>query len=118
MMGLRSQDVQVQEKFRMEIEERINDPYPPVSVAAAAISFMNWKNEKSQAILVEACRSVNMDMALLSINLLMYMKNKQPFVDTIREVYNMPDRNYNVKAACMDFLGSLNLVPNNYDYRN
>jgi hypothetical protein len=37
-------------------------------------------------------------------------------VETIRKVHDMDDHDYNVKAACMDFLGSLGLVPNIPDY--
>jgi hypothetical protein len=42
---------------------------------------------------------------------------KEPFVETVRKVHKMNGRDYNVKAACMDFLGSIGLVPNNPDYR-
>lgn len=117
IMGLRSQPAEVLDKFRKEIEEAVNDVYPPVKTAASAIMFDLWKNEKAKDFLIESCKSENLDVSLLAINLLMYMDNKQPFVETIKEVHKMPDRNYNVKAACMDFLGSLNLVPNNFDNR-
>jgi hypothetical protein len=60
----------------------------------------------------------------LSINYLMYVAEKKPFIETIRSVWKTEgrfadeskSRNYKVKAACMDFLGSLWLVPNNPDY--
>jgi hypothetical protein len=42
---------------------------------------------------------------------------RKPFVETVWKVREMDDRNYNVRAACMDVLGSLGLVPNNPDYR-
>jgi len=118
IMGLRSQPKAVLEKYKREIATGMNDAYPPVMVAAAAIAFQQWNNEEAAEQLMEACKSPNLDISLLAINFLMYLESKQPFIDTIWEVYKMPDRNYNVKAACMDFLGSLNLVPNNYDYRN
>jgi ribosomal protein S8 len=53
----------------------------------------------------------------MAINYLLYTKNKEPFIETIRAVHKMNDKDYNVKAACMDFLGSLGLVPNNPEYR-
>jgi hypothetical protein len=53
----------------------------------------------------------------MAINYLLYLENRQPFAETIREVHQMKDRDYNVRAACMDFLGSLGLVPNTPDYR-
>ena len=57
-----------------------------------------------------------MDLALMAINYLLYIDNKSPFIETIKRVHEMKDRNYNVKAACMDFLGSLGLVPNNPEF--
>jgi hypothetical protein len=53
----------------------------------------------------------------MAINYVVYVKDQKPFVETIKAVHEMPGRNYNVKAACMDFSGSLGLVPNNYEYR-
>jgi len=117
MMGLRSQPEEVLNNFKNEINKAMDDAYPPVKTIAAAISFDRWKNEKAKYTLIETCKSENLDISLLSINLLMYIDNKKPFVETIKKVHKMPDRNYNVKAACMDFLGSLNLVPNNFEYR-
>ncbi|WP_340114623.1 sulfatase [Maribellus mangrovi] len=118
IMGLRSQPPGFLEDYKPQIEQSISDEYPPVSLAAAAIAFQNWGSRNAEQALMEACKSSNPDISLLAINFLMYTDNKQPFIETIREVYEMPDRNYNVKAACMDFLGSLNLVPNNYENRN
>jgi hypothetical protein len=56
-----------------------------------------------------------MENSLLAINFMMYFDKKQPFVDTIKKVHKMPGATYKVKAACMDFLGSLALVPNNFE---
>ncbi len=52
----------------------------------------------------------------MAINYLLNMKNKQSFIKTIRCVHEMKGQNYNVKAACLDFLGSQGQVPNNTDY--
>lgn len=68
--------------------------------------------------------SDNAEMALMSINYLLYVSDKKPFIETIRTVQKTENRftdesksrNYKVKAACMDFLGSLGLVPNNPDF--
>ena len=43
---------------------------------------------------------------------------KTPFIDTVKEEASNNKRRYNVTAACLDFLGSLGLVPNHYDYRS
>ncbi|MFV0589977.1 MAG: sulfatase [Draconibacterium sp.] len=118
IMGLRSQKPEVLEDCRQQIENSMDDAYPLVSLGAAAISFQLWNNKKAEQILIESCQSENMDIALLAINFLIYTGNKEPFIETIKKVHEMPQRNYNVKAACMDFLGSMDLVPNNYEYRD
>jgi len=59
-----------------------------------------------------------MDVALLAINYLLYVDDKTPFIETIKSVYEMPERNYNVKAACLDFLGILKLVPNDTEHES
>lgn len=60
----------------------------------------------------------NMDVALMALNYLLYTENKTPFIETVQNVHKTPDRNYNVKAACMDFLGILGLVKNNAQTEN
>lgn len=37
---------------------------------------------------------------------------------TVKEVHQMPGRNYNVKAGCMDYLGIMGLVENNAKFEN
>jgi arylsulfatase A-like enzyme len=117
MIGLRCQHPDVLQVYQNEVFKAMDDSYPTVAVTAAAISYQIFGNKKGESRLKEFCKSDNMDVALMAVNYLLYMDNKQPFVETIREVHEMPGRIYNVKAACMDFLGSLGLVPNNPDYR-
>lgn len=115
--GLRSQKPEILEKYHSQITKAMNDPYPPVAVTASAISYQEFKSEEAEAKLKEFCQNGNMNIALSAINQLLYIDNKHPFVNTVKQVHKMPDRNYNVKAACLDFLGSLGLVPNNPDYQ-
>ncbi|WP_321996600.1 sulfatase-like hydrolase/transferase [Draconibacterium orientale] len=117
IMGLHSQPAEILEASRQNIEKAMKDDYPLVRIGAAAIAYQQWNNGQAKEILAESCRSENMDIALFAINFLMYIDNKEPFIQTIRGVHDLPNRNYNVKAACMDFLGSLDLVPNNYEFR-
>jgi len=117
ILGLRSQNLVELKTFSKAIIEAMNDSYLPVAVAASAIAFSNFGNKSAEQNLKKYCASENMDLSLMAINFLLYEKNKQPFIGTIQSVYKMEGRNYNVKAACMDFLGSLGLVPNNADYK-
>ncbi len=84
---------------------------------AKVVCYDLWDDDHAQNILLESCRSENLNIALFTINLLMYIDHKEPFINTLKEVHELPGRDYNVKAACMDFLGSLKLVPNNYEFR-
>ncbi|TQO39638.1 arylsulfatase A-like enzyme [Arenibacter algicola] len=110
--GLRCQSEIVLKPYKNQLLAAIEDTYPPVAITASAISFDHFKQEKAAEKLREFCLHNNMDLALMAINGLLYIDEKQPFVQTILKVHNLPNRNYNVKAACMDFLGILNLVPN------
>jgi hypothetical protein len=93
------------------------DKYPPVAVTASAIAYEMFNNKTAEENLKKFCAHENLQISLMAINYLLYTKKREPFVETIREVQKMKDRDYNVKAACMDVLGSLGLVPNNPDYR-
>ena len=54
----------------------------------------------------------------MAINYILYVENKEPFVETIKDVYKMSSSNYNVKAACLDFLGIQKIVPNSFNYES
>ncbi len=118
ILGLRSQDLNDLQNYSGKIAEMMNDEYPPVAVTAAAISWELSCSREAAENLKKFCASDNLNISLMAINYLLYSENKEPFVETIHKVHEMDNRDYNVKAACMDFLGSLGLVPNNPDYRN
>jgi arylsulfatase A-like enzyme len=114
--GLRSQTSQVLALFRRDIIDAMKDNYPPVVVTASAISYQEFKNEFAEENLKKYTSSDNIDLALMSINYLLYVKEKEPFINTIKSVHDIAGRNYDVKAACLDFLGSLGLVPNTLNF--
>ncbi len=117
MLGLRSQTSEDVKPYSETIIQSMNDEYPPVAVTASAIVYEMSENKMAEENLKKFCAGKNLNVSLMAINYLLYSKNKGPFVETIRDVHQMNDRDYNVRAACMDFLGSLGLVPNNPDYR-
>jgi len=116
MIGLRCQHPDILQPYKHEILLAMDDPYAPVAITASAISYQFFNSTSAENKLKAFCKDDNMDLALMAINYLLYTDNKQAFIETISEVHEMPGRTYNVKAACMDFLGSLGLVPNNPDY--
>lgn len=117
-MGLRSQKKKDLEAFRNDIIKSMNDEYLPVQVSAAAIAYQHFDNTLAEKKLIALCENENPDIALMTINYLLYVNHKDPFIGTIQSVYEMPDKNYPVKAACLDFLGLLKLVPNDFEHRN
>ncbi len=118
ILGLRSQSAEYLKSYSDIILQKMNDNYPPVAVTASAIAYEMFGNDTAKEKLKAFCADEDLNISLMAINYLLYTKNKKPFVDTIWKVHEMKDRDYNVKAVCMDFLGSLGLVPNNPDYRN
>ncbi len=117
ILGLRSQSADDLKSFSNEIINAMEDSYPPAAVTASAIAYEMFNNKTAEENLKKFCANENVQISLMAINYLLYTKNRDPFVETIREVQKMKDRDYNVKAACMDVLGSLGLVPNNPDFR-
>ncbi|MCE6992626.1 sulfatase [Dyadobacter sp. CY323] len=123
-LGLRSQSADILKSFEKEITASINDEYPPVAATLSAIAFDVYINEQAATNLKTFCQSDNAELALMTINYLLYIADKKPFIETIKRVQDAkkeyPDENksrgYKVKAACMDFLGILGMVPNNPEY--
>ncbi len=116
-LGLQCQNAETLHPFQKEIIRAMSDKYPPVAVTAAAIAYRNYNYSDAEKKLIKWIKSDNPDIALMAINYLLYVENKAPFVETVKAVHEMPDRIYNVKAACVDLLGSMGIVPNTYNYR-
>ncbi len=116
IIGMKSQSHQILTANIKVIEKAMEDSYPPVAVTAAAISFNESGNKQAEDMLKKYCACDNPDLALMAINYLIYCKNRDPFIETIKQVHQLTDRIYTVKAACMDFLGSMGLVPNTMEF--
>lgn len=117
ILGLRSQNADVIKPFEGAIIKAMDDSYLPVAVTASAVAYEMSGNIMARENLKKFCAHKNLQVSLMAINYLLYTKNREPFIETIREVHKMKDRDYNVRAACMDVLGSLGLVPNNPEFR-
>ena len=115
-LGLRSQGKSDWKRHETAIQKAMDDDYPPVAVTASAIAWELSGSKTAEENLKRFCASENLHISLMAVNYLLYSENKESFVETIRKVHQMEDRDYNVQAACMDFLGSLGLVPNNPEY--
>lgn len=117
ILGLRSQQSKVLASFKKEIKLSMADSYPPVAITAAAIAYKEYGDKQAEETLKKYCDSNDMNLALMAMNFLLYTSNKQPFIETIKQVHAKPNLIYSVKVACMDFLGSMGLVPNNMENR-
>ena len=80
--------------------------------------YNNFESDKAEKVLKEFSQNDSMDLALLAINYLLYIDDKTPFIETIKKVHAAPNKNYNVKAVSMDFLGILEMVENTSDTEN
>lgn len=117
--GLRSQSEATLKPYKAAIVAAMKDDYPLVSITASAIAYQNFNDQKAATNLMNFCKNTNPMLALNAINYLQYITNKKPFIPTIQEVYKNKEKlTYDVRAACMDFLGSLGLVPNTFAFED
>ncbi|WP_439557541.1 sulfatase family protein [Dyadobacter sp.] len=124
MLGLRAQSAALLRPYQEMIQRSVGDTYPPVAITAAAITFELFGYAPAADLLKKSMQADNAELALMSINYLLYIPDKQPFIDTVKAVQQSgktygdenKSRAYKVKAGCMDFLGILGLVPNTPDY--
>ncbi len=108
-VGLSCQSEKVLNNFKSQIIATLTDSYKPVTIVVAAIAYETFNDARAENILKEACNSENMDLALMAVNHLLYMKNTSNFVTTIKAVGNKKGIVYNVKAACGDFLDKMGI---------
>ncbi|MCE7066622.1 sulfatase [Dyadobacter sp. CY326] len=120
-LGLRSQNAEVLKPHQRALTASLQDAYAPVAVTSAAIAYDVFKDQAAAEILKKHCNVDNAEIALMAINYLLYIQEKTPFIETIKSVQQATNRyddeyksaTYKVKAACLDFLAILSLVPNN-----
>ncbi|MEO5999852.1 MAG: sulfatase-like hydrolase/transferase, partial [Chitinophagaceae bacterium] len=105
-LGLRSQSYDVLLPYKNKILSKINDDYLPVAVTTSAIAFDLFGDRKAEENLKKWLSDPNPYIALMTVNYLIYVKNKFPFADLIKQKNN-GDANYMVKWAYDDFLFSL-----------
>jgi len=116
-VGLRSQNKAVLLPLFKQLTKAMHDDYPPVAITAAAIVYDIFDDKKAEQLLKQYCLDENNDLVLLSIHYLMYVGDKKPYIETVKSSSAMAGRNYPTKAAAADFLASMGLLPNTWDYR-
>lgn len=115
ILGLRSQNKELQKQFKSAILKALKDPYPPVAITAAAIAYDVFGDKNAEAYLQKEVADANEDLALMAVNYLLYVKDLKPFIPMVNKIRANHDISYNVKAACNDVLGKLGLIKNDFN---
>ncbi len=110
IVGLRSQNAATQTTCKKAIEKAM--------ITASAIAYDTFGSGSAKENLIKFIGSDNNDLALMTVNYLLYVGDKKPFVDAINLAHDNKNNGYNVRAACYDFLGSLGLVENNSENKD
>lgn len=116
-MGLRAQEKELLLPVADRLAKSLADDYPPVAITTAAILYELNQSQEAEALLKASVLSEDKHLALMAINFLLYTADKSPFIDVVTQVYEREGEDYNTSAASKDFLGSLGLVPNTFEYR-
>ncbi|PWJ60453.1 arylsulfatase A-like enzyme [Dyadobacter jejuensis] len=123
-MGLHSQNKETLLPFKNSLQTALSDSYPPVKAIVSSILVEVFEDKQAESELKTLCLSPNPELALMAVNELLYLTDRTPFVETVKTQHerlsSLPKGDhstaYKVKAACIDVLGSLGLVPNNPTY--
>ncbi|WP_207303282.1 sulfatase family protein [Hyunsoonleella flava] len=108
-IGLMSQDKSLLEPYEKELNEALQDEYPPVAITISAMLYKKFKSKSSIEILDNFAKSDNWTLALMSINYMLYFQDRAPFEPTIEALLKNENLNWHVKSACLDFMQSQEL---------
>ena len=106
-VGLISQNSNIVELHKAALVKRLNDFYPPTKITAAAVLFEKFSDENSKNILKSNIENFSYYRTLMTINYLIYIKNKTPFIQVVENLLNTNNLNGTIKGACLDFLSSV-----------
>jgi arylsulfatase A-like enzyme len=102
--GLRSQSRAILLDYKTQLTSAIADDYPPVAIMAAATLYHFFGLNSAKNALIRFARSDNADLALLTINSLLYTSRPEPFIPVVQEVSLKWLTTDKVGYACQDFL--------------
>ena len=112
MIGLRSQNATNLKPYADIIDKAMNDTYLPVSVTASAIAYQEFSSNVAKENLIKYSLSENKEIALMAVNYLLYVTNKQPFIAIMQSQIKRKDLSYEEKSASYDFLQNLGILDN------
>lgn len=85
MMGLRNQTI-LQEAIINRIAEKLNDPYPPIQILAAAICYKHSQSDNAKEILIKYLLEQNKHLQLGALQQVTYLKNGKDFIEQVKQV--------------------------------
>jgi arylsulfatase A-like enzyme len=110
--GLRSQHPDDLQSYSGEIVNAMEDDYPPVAVTASVIAYDVFENKIAEEKLKLFCANEDKYISHMAMHYLIYVENKQPFINTAREVYRCsPHSDQYARHAAWCFLDMLGLIP-------
>ena len=115
--GLRSQSSDIVKQVSADVRRAMNDTYQPVAITASAILYDSFGDRVAEEKLKGFVGHPNADLALMTINYLLYIQRAEPFVHSVKSVYEDATIPYDLSAAAKDFLSKLGLIENNWDTR-
>lgn len=107
--GLRSQSDADLVPYSSTIISKIGDDYAPVAITASAVAYNQFESTAAKTKLLDNCKtSSNEVLALMTVNHLLYVRNKQPFKANVDALLaKAPAIGGDLRAACLDFLSAL-----------
>ncbi|MGV3538417.1 MAG: sulfatase [Rufibacter sp.] len=113
-LGLRSQPASVLTPYKTQLLNAAKDAYAPVALTASVVAYETFADKQAQTDLMAFAQSDNTELSLLTVNHLLYVKNKEPFTETIQALLKKPNKGGNINGACKDFLSSLGMDKNEF----
>lgn len=110
--GFMSQESTITELYKTELVKKLDDSYAPVQTTAAAILYKQFSDETSKNILKSNIRNFSFYKTFMTLNYLIYIKDKTPFIQDVENLLNSNRSSHSmIKGGCLDFLSSVNNVP-------
>ncbi|QCW99523.1 sulfatase [Aggregatimonas sangjinii] len=102
--GLLVQEKNSLKKYTAQLHGFLEDDYDPVVINIATILYQNYNSKTAKDKLITYCNRANSHLALMTINNLLYVDDKEPFIDAVQKVAELSHHTQFVKDACKDFL--------------
>jgi len=106
-LGLMCQSQQSLASYRKVLSQALQDTYPPVAITAAAIGWNCFSDKSAATTLIRYAHADNGQLALLSLNYMLYVKNREAFVQALEKMNQQDIQDKDIRWAIEDFLESV-----------